>query len=41
MKVGRLAANQNQLELPDADGMYFVSIRDESGNERTYKLIKQ
>ena len=41
MKRGRLAANQNQLELPVAEGLYFVSIRDESGNEKTFKLIKQ
>ncbi|MAY83822.1 MAG: hypothetical protein CMP59_06765 [Flavobacteriales bacterium] len=41
MKRGRLAANQHQLELPEAEGLYFVSIRDESGNEKTYKLIKQ
>ena len=41
IKRGRLAANQNQLELPDADGMYFVSLKDKSSNERTFKLIKQ
>ncbi len=41
MKRGRLAANQKQLDLPEAEGLYFVSIRDESGNEKTYKLIKQ
>jgi hypothetical protein len=41
MKRGRLAANQNQLELPEAEGLYFVSLRDAEGNEKTFKLIKQ
>jgi hypothetical protein len=41
MKQGRLAANQNQLELPESEGLYFVSLRDEEGNEKTYKLVKQ
>jgi len=41
MKRGRLAADENQLELPEAEGLYFVSFRDEDGNEKTYKLVKQ
>jgi hypothetical protein len=41
MKRGRLAADQNQLELPEAEGLYFVSFRDAEGNEKTFKLVKQ
>jgi hypothetical protein len=41
MKRGRLAADQNQFELPEAEGLYFVSFKDTEGNEKTYKLIKQ
>jgi len=41
MKRGRLAADQNQMELPEAEGLYFVSLRDEAGNVKTYKLIRQ
>ena len=41
MKSGSLAADENQIELPQAEGLYFVSFRDEGGNEKTYKLLKK
>lgn len=40
MKRGSLAAYQKQIELPEAEGLYFVSLRDEQENERTFKVMK-